>query len=175
MFSPHPNLADEVNRSIIQSEIEGGVYLGDLPPSTVLANSNSESLLHRSASGRQRSAALRPSRVLSPARPSRYRRFHLGRLDAQASIRRPRHAPRIPPSPVPHSHHHLRHPGNPRLSIGVARSPRRGLRAKRFYVGTPAPGCPPSEARQVLIYVFHASARGRVQRYSVDPTTAACI
>ncbi|MFZ1140573.1 MAG: hypothetical protein WAN76_15425, partial [Candidatus Sulfotelmatobacter sp.] len=36
MFNPHPNLADEVNRSIIQSEIEGGVYLGDLPPSTVL-------------------------------------------------------------------------------------------------------------------------------------------
>jgi hypothetical protein len=36
MFSPHPNLAEEVNGSIIQSEIEGGVYLGDLPPSTVL-------------------------------------------------------------------------------------------------------------------------------------------
>jgi len=36
MFSPHPNLADEVNRSIIQSEIEGGVFLADLPPSTVL-------------------------------------------------------------------------------------------------------------------------------------------
>src|SRR6202047_5260717 len=36
MFNPHPNLADEVNRSIIQSEIEGGVYLGALPPSTVL-------------------------------------------------------------------------------------------------------------------------------------------
>ena len=36
MFSPHPNLADEVNRSIVQSEIEGGVFLNDLPPSTVL-------------------------------------------------------------------------------------------------------------------------------------------
>ncbi len=36
MFSPHPNLADEVNRSIIQSEIEGGVFLNDLPPDTVL-------------------------------------------------------------------------------------------------------------------------------------------
>jgi hypothetical protein len=36
MFSPHPNLADEVNRSIIQSEIEGGVFLDELPPSTVL-------------------------------------------------------------------------------------------------------------------------------------------
>lgn len=36
MFNPHPNLADEVNRGIIQSEIEGGVFLSDLPPSTVL-------------------------------------------------------------------------------------------------------------------------------------------
>jgi hypothetical protein len=36
MFSPHPNLGDEVNRNIIRSEIEGGVFLHDLPPSTVL-------------------------------------------------------------------------------------------------------------------------------------------
>lgn len=36
MFNPHPNLADEINHSIIQSEIEGGVFLQDLPPSTVL-------------------------------------------------------------------------------------------------------------------------------------------
>jgi hypothetical protein len=32
----HPNLSDEVNRDIVQSEIEGGVFLNDLPPSTVL-------------------------------------------------------------------------------------------------------------------------------------------
>jgi len=36
MFTPHPNLSDEVNGNIIRSEIEGGVSLGDLPPSTVL-------------------------------------------------------------------------------------------------------------------------------------------
>ena len=36
LFRPHPNLGDEVNRNIVQSEIEGGVFLGDLPPSTVL-------------------------------------------------------------------------------------------------------------------------------------------
>jgi hypothetical protein len=36
MFMPHPNLSDEVNGNIIRSEIEGGVSLGDLPPSTVL-------------------------------------------------------------------------------------------------------------------------------------------
>jgi hypothetical protein len=36
MFMPHPNLSDDVNRAIIQSEIEGGVSLKDLPPFTVL-------------------------------------------------------------------------------------------------------------------------------------------
>ena len=29
-FMPHPNFSDEVNRNIVQSEIEGGVCLDDL-------------------------------------------------------------------------------------------------------------------------------------------------
>jgi hypothetical protein len=36
MFAPHPNLSDQVNHNIVQSEIEGGVLLSTLPPSTVL-------------------------------------------------------------------------------------------------------------------------------------------
>ena len=36
MFSPHPNLSDEVNGHIVGSEIEGGVFLRDLPSATVL-------------------------------------------------------------------------------------------------------------------------------------------
>ena len=36
LFAAHPNLADPVNGNIIQSEIEGGVYLRDLPPGAVL-------------------------------------------------------------------------------------------------------------------------------------------
>ncbi len=36
IFAPHFNLSDEVNGQIIQSEIEGGVFLKDLPPETVL-------------------------------------------------------------------------------------------------------------------------------------------
>jgi hypothetical protein len=36
MFMAHPNLSDDVNRNIIQSEVEGGVLLNSLPPSTVL-------------------------------------------------------------------------------------------------------------------------------------------
>jgi hypothetical protein len=35
-FTPHPNLSDEVNRNIVQSEIGGGVFLDSLEPSTVL-------------------------------------------------------------------------------------------------------------------------------------------
>lgn len=30
-FRSHPNLSDEINRNIAQSEIEGGVYLKDIP------------------------------------------------------------------------------------------------------------------------------------------------
>jgi len=36
LFRPHPNLSDEVNHNFVQSEVEGGVYLNDLPPATVL-------------------------------------------------------------------------------------------------------------------------------------------
>ena len=36
LFAPHPNLSDEVNHHIVQSEIEGGVFLKDLPSATVL-------------------------------------------------------------------------------------------------------------------------------------------
>jgi hypothetical protein len=36
MFTPHPNLSNKVNGDIVQSEVEGGVFLKDLPPSTVL-------------------------------------------------------------------------------------------------------------------------------------------
>ena len=36
LFMPHPNLGDEVNRNIVQSEVEGGVHLDDLSPGNVL-------------------------------------------------------------------------------------------------------------------------------------------
>jgi hypothetical protein len=36
LFNPHPNLSDETNRHIVQSEIEGGVFLDGLLASTVL-------------------------------------------------------------------------------------------------------------------------------------------
>jgi hypothetical protein len=36
LFAPHPNLSDKVNRHIVRSEIEGGVFLANLPPASVL-------------------------------------------------------------------------------------------------------------------------------------------
>jgi len=35
-FTPHPNFSDGVNRNIVQSEIEGGVYLDGLSEGAVL-------------------------------------------------------------------------------------------------------------------------------------------
>jgi len=36
LYVPHPNFGDEVNRNIVRSEIEGGVYLDDLSDGEVL-------------------------------------------------------------------------------------------------------------------------------------------
>ncbi len=36
LFQPHPNLSDEINSNVIQSEVEGGIHLRDLAPGTVL-------------------------------------------------------------------------------------------------------------------------------------------
>jgi hypothetical protein len=36
MFVPHQNLSDQINANIIRSEIEGGVYLRDLPNDSTL-------------------------------------------------------------------------------------------------------------------------------------------
>jgi len=36
VFTPHPNLSDEVNHNVVQSEIEGGVRLEDLQPGSKL-------------------------------------------------------------------------------------------------------------------------------------------
>ena len=37
LFRAHPHFSDSVNRNIIQSEIEGGVHLRDMPPGSVLS------------------------------------------------------------------------------------------------------------------------------------------
>jgi hypothetical protein len=36
LFRPHPNLSDEVNRHLVQSQIEGGVRVEDLVPGSWL-------------------------------------------------------------------------------------------------------------------------------------------
>ena len=36
LFEPHQNLSDAINRAVVQSDIEGGVYLRDLPTGSKL-------------------------------------------------------------------------------------------------------------------------------------------
>jgi hypothetical protein len=36
IFAPHQNLSDQINGNIVRSEIEGGVYLRDLPDQATL-------------------------------------------------------------------------------------------------------------------------------------------
>ena len=36
LFQPHANLSDDINHNIVQSEVEGGVHLRDVPPGTIL-------------------------------------------------------------------------------------------------------------------------------------------
>ena len=54
LFMPHPNLADEINRQICQSEIEGGVFLHELPVGAALEveTKNRFYLLENRGSGR---------------------------------------------------------------------------------------------------------------------------
>jgi len=50
LFRPHPGLSDELNRNIAQSEVEGGVYVRDLPSNTALevaTQSRSYYVVHR--------------------------------------------------------------------------------------------------------------------------------
>ena len=47
---PHPNLSDRVNHNIVQSEIEGGIYLWDLPDECTLeveTQNRSYTIVHR--------------------------------------------------------------------------------------------------------------------------------
>lgn len=36
LFRPNPHLSDAINSNIVQSEVEGGVYLKDIPPESTL-------------------------------------------------------------------------------------------------------------------------------------------
>jgi hypothetical protein len=92
LYTAHPNLADEVNRNIIQSEIEGGVYLRDLPLGAVLAIETRNRFYTLVNLG---GPHLRPSRLLSGPGGSAHPGLQLGRLDAQGEVRRPRHAPGV--------------------------------------------------------------------------------
>src|SRR2546426_1598080 len=87
LFRPHPNLSDEVNRNILQSEIEGGVFLGDLPPSTILQIHTQHHCYTMLLLGGG-NALIRTSPVLPRANLGRHCRLDLGRFHAKEALRR---------------------------------------------------------------------------------------
>jgi len=114
MFNAHPNLADDVNRGIIQSEIEGGVFLNDLPP-LPFSRSEPSSLLHRRPAGRSEALLSGHPEFWPASRAGRDRRINLGRfmLKLQYVGRAcTSNSPSRVPTPII-----TRHPGNPRLPI----------------------------------------------------------
>lgn len=46
LFAPHPNLSDAINHDIVQSEIEGGVYLDHLAPGERLTIETEDWICH---------------------------------------------------------------------------------------------------------------------------------
>ncbi len=97
MFRPHQNLSDEINRNIIRSEIEGGVYLRDLPEAAKLEVQTRNRYYIIVPAPRWIGLDLGPSGILSGTRSGANRWIELGRFDAQDRLSRPRHAHGIPP------------------------------------------------------------------------------
>jgi len=46
LFHPHPNLSDRINHNLVQSEIEGGVRVEDLPPGSWLQVTTQNTCYH---------------------------------------------------------------------------------------------------------------------------------
>ena len=114
MFDPHPNLADEVNRGIIQSEIEGGVFLNDLPPSTVL---EIQTMHHRYTAvllgGSEALLSGHPEFCPEPVQVA-IAGSTWGGLDAEAAICGTRDASGISASGICDSDRHFTHPRDSR-------------------------------------------------------------
>ena len=84
---PHPNLSDKVNHNIIQSEIEGGVYLRDLRPGAVLAIQTRNRSYTLVRLNDELGVDLGPSGILPRAGGSAGPGLHLGRFHAEGEIR----------------------------------------------------------------------------------------
>ena len=110
LFRPHENLSDEVNRNLVQSEIEGGVKLQDLEPGSMLRMHTENTcyeivVLHGGLA----------SALLPAAGAGDHRWLYVGWLNAQGALHRSRHAPRVSSSGISHTHCHLDYPRNPRM------------------------------------------------------------
>ncbi len=78
MFQPHQNLSDRVNGNIIRSEIEGGVYLKDLPDEAALEVVTPQPGIQAGDAARRVRLDLRASRVLPGAGAGAHQRAPTG-------------------------------------------------------------------------------------------------
>jgi hypothetical protein len=86
MFRTHHNLSDQINRNIVRSEIEGGVFLKDLPGESTLEVATQNRRYTVVLLGDGQGADFRTPRVLPGARVGADQRIELGRIDAEDAV-----------------------------------------------------------------------------------------
>jgi hypothetical protein len=132
LFRSHPNLSDEVNRNIVQSEIEGGVFLNDLPSATALEiQTQHHCYLVVLLSDNNAFISGHPQYCPEPILVANCR-FDLGRFHAEKALRRPRYAPGVLSSRVPDTDCHVTYSGNPRGAGGAGPRSMRWRRSPRL-------------------------------------------
>ena len=118
LFTPHPNLSDAVNRNLIGSEIEGGVFLDRLRPHCVLQIQTRHRCYTAVMLGGSQSVDFGSSGILPGTDLGSHRRINLGRFHAETALCRSGDAPGVLSSRIFHAHCHVSRPGDP----GVCRA-----------------------------------------------------
>ncbi len=120
-FMPHPNFSDEVNRNIVQSEVEGGVYLDELCEGAVLEVETQHHGYTIVIRGRGRDLISGHPKYCPDPIPVRIEGSTWGGSMLKATVYRTRHAPGIR-TPRISDHHNVTDCGHP--GLGTARKAR---------------------------------------------------
>jgi len=114
LFRPHPNLSDDVNRNLVQSEIEGGVT--GFATGFLATSEDAEHLLLHPHLIRRDGSDFGSSIVLPSSSVDHDSRIDLGRFDAQGALHRSGNAPGISSPEIQHTNSHVPYPRNPGMS-----------------------------------------------------------
>ena len=112
LFRPHPNLSDEVNRHLVQSQIEGGVRVEDLVPGSRLQVKTQNTCYRILILFGAMALITGPSVVLPSSSLDHHSRINLGRFNAQGALHRSGYAPGISSPGLQHAYRHFPYPGN---------------------------------------------------------------